>query len=220
MYLVEADRLERSVAESEALEAAIEEWQDFPESTLSHHGERCCRIAREWLIAMDHARQPAGEKLAGPRWIRQRVTWGPSRWPVYFCEAVSAKTLDCGALAALATVAFRARGLTCYTAQLIQQYTAGDSAHWYRAWESAHAPAHWIRGDLVYHEGSAVVVGDEVRLWDATAASWLNPKQVSGYGGVLALRVVAPDVHALTHLMWGAQRIPTNRWTPMYTPSV
>ena len=63
MYLVEAKRLERSVGPSEALQAAIEEWEDFPESTLLHHGERCCHIARQWLVAMDRARHPASELI-------------------------------------------------------------------------------------------------------------------------------------------------------------
>jgi hypothetical protein len=123
MYLVEAKRLERSAGASDALQAAIEGWADFPASELADHGEQCCRIAREWLLATDCARQPPGEPLAGPRWIRQRVTWGPNRWPVYWCEAVSGKVLDCGALAALATEAFRGRGLTCYPAQMIQLYS-------------------------------------------------------------------------------------------------
>jgi hypothetical protein len=132
---------------------------------------------------------------------------------------VSAKVLDCGALAALATEAFRGRGLTCYTAQLIQQYTQGDSAHWYRSWQQAQAEVHWIRGDLVYHEASAVVLGDELKLWDATAGWWADPKQVRGYSGVLAVRIVAPDVNGSTHFTWGAHRLPVNSWTPLENPA-
>ena len=213
MYLVEAKRLESSTGPSAALEAAIDAWADFPPSELKDHGDACCRIAREWFLATDRARQPAGERLAGPRWIRQRVTWGPSQWPLYWCDAAAAKTLDCGALAALATQAFRGRGLTCHTAQFIQQYTGADSAHWCAAWTNAEAAIHWIRDDLVYHEGSAVVSGDdEVRLWDATAGWWADPRQVAGYSSVLAVRIVSDDRDLPTSFAWGAHRITPNRW--------
>jgi hypothetical protein len=219
MYLVEAKRLERSAGPTAALQAAIEGWEDFPASELGDHGKQCCRIARQWLLATDCARQPAGEPLAGPRWIRQRVTWGPSRWPVYWCEAVSAKVLDCGALAALATEAFRGRRLTCYTAQMIQLYSEGDSCHWYASWERAQAEVHWIRDELVYHEGSAVVVGDsEIRIWDATAGWWADARQVTGYSGVLAVRVVAPERDRPPHFVWGTHRIPANRWQALEVP--
>ena len=65
--------------------AAINKWQHFPASVISHHGERCCEIAREWILSMDYAQVNAGSLLAGPRWLRQRYTWGPSSWPIHWC---------------------------------------------------------------------------------------------------------------------------------------
>jgi hypothetical protein len=216
MYLAEARGLEVPEYGGEALHAAIDAWQDFPSSELSEHPRPCCRIAREWLLAMDASQMPAGERLAGPRWIRQRVTWGPSRWPLYWCEAVAAKTLDCGALAALAKAAFRGRGVRCHTAQFIQQYTKGDSCHWYRSWELAQAEVHWIQEDLVYHEACAVLVrDDEIRIWDPTASWWVDPKQVFGYSAVIAARVLVADYDLPRHLTWGPHRIPLNRWQPL-----
>jgi hypothetical protein len=211
MNLVEAERLERESPRHAALRTAMETWTDQSASALSDHREPCCRIAREWVLAMDRARRPAREPLSGPRWIRERVTWGPSRWPLYWCEAVAAKTLDCGALAALATEAFRGRGVLCHPVQLIQQYTEGSGCHWRKAWAVAELTVQWICDDLVYHEGTAVVLDrDEVRIWDATAAAWLDPRQVSGYGGVLALRIVADS--QLADFTWGPHRIPAARW--------
>jgi hypothetical protein len=124
---------------------------------------------------------------------------------------VAADTLDCGALAALATAAMRERGLTCYPAQLIQQYTEGSGCHWRERWALAAVKADWIRGDLVYHEGSAVVLDhNELRIWDATAAAWLNPTCVSGYGGVLALRIESGE--QADDFQWGTHRIAAARW--------
>ena len=213
MYLAEARSLEVFETVCPALQAAIEDWQDFPASELSDHGAPCCHIAREWLLAMDYSQTPAADPLTGPRWIRQRVTWGPSRWPLYWCDAVESKTLDCGALAALAKEAFSARDVTTYTAQFIQQYTRGDSCHWYRSWERAEAPVHWIQGELVYHEACAVVVCEsEIRIWDPTASWWVDPKQVTGYSGVLAARVLIPQRDVPRSFDWGTHRLLPNEW--------
>ena len=31
-----------------------------------------------------------GDKLTGPRWMREHSKWGPSAWPIHWCEAVDA----------------------------------------------------------------------------------------------------------------------------------
>jgi hypothetical protein len=195
---------------------AIEAWQDFPSSELSEHEQSCCRTAREWLFGMDRSHMPAGELLSGPRWLRQRVKWGPSRWPLFWCEAVAATTLDCGALAALAKQVFLERGVPSYTAQFIQQYTKRDSIHWYRSWQRAEAPVCWIQNDLVYHEACAVAVGDgDIRIWDPTAGWWVDPRQVIGYSGVLAARILMSPCDLPQHLVWGAHSIIANEWQPL-----
>ncbi|HEY0005174.1 MAG TPA: hypothetical protein VGB17_10235 [Pyrinomonadaceae bacterium] len=193
--------------------AAIEKWQHFPASVISHHGAACCRLAHEWMMAMDFSQLNAGHPLTGPRWLRQKFSWGPSRWPIYWCEAVQEKTLDCGALAALSQEVFRARGVKSFPAQFIEQFSEDAARQWYRKWEGDESSIHWIKEDLIYHEGCAVLVrDDEIRIWDSTASWWVNPKQFGGYGGLLVLRVFADEKESPASFSWGTHRIIPNRW--------
>ena len=216
MFLAEAKSLQAVESAHVALHAAIDGWRDVPRSVMADHGERCCRTAQEWFLAMDYSHMGAGDVLTGPRWIRQRYTWGPTRWPLHWCEALEKKTLDCGALAALAQVAFLSRGVRCHTAQLIQRYTGDDSRNWRRNWEERDAGVSWIKDDLVYHEACAVEAGGaEVRIWDPTASWWVNPKQFEGYGSVLALRILVAEQPQVGQYTWGRHRIPPNQWHPL-----
>ncbi|HEX8475933.1 MAG TPA: hypothetical protein VF666_18045 [Pyrinomonadaceae bacterium] len=194
--------------------AAIEKWQHFPASFISHHGQPCCDVGREWILSMDFSLLNAGNPLTGPRWLRNKYKWGPSAWPLHWCEAAEQKTLDCGALAALSQEIFVARGVRSFPVQLIHQYSEHAASQWCKAWNSDDAnPLHWIKEDLIYHEGCAVVVRDnEIKVWDATATWWINAKQFGGYGGVLAIRVIDSQSAAPGALQWGAHRIVPNQW--------
>jgi hypothetical protein len=193
--------------------AAVERWQYCPASVILHHGKRCCRIAREWIFSTDYSQLNGENRLAGPRWIRQKFEWGPSKWPISWCEAVEQKSLDCGALAAVAQEVFSERGVTSYPAQLIQQYDEDTTRHWLSKWNSKEASVHWIKEDLIYHEGCVVVSrGNELKVWDASAAWWINPKQFGGYGGLLALRVCDPQAQSNPLFKWGPHTIAPNRW--------
>lgn len=224
MSLVE-DKIDLSVdtdlAEAQAAAAALEKWLYFPASTISHHGKACCEIAREWFIATDFSQLNGGNPLTGPRWLRQKYAWGASHWAMYWCEAMREKTLDCGALAALAQTLFTARGVRSFPAQFIQQYNAHATCHWLKSWEESGATnsgsnnleVHWIEDDLIYHEGCAVVVrGNEIKFWDATASWWMNPRQYGGYGGLLAARLFSTPDDSPSELVWGAHRIVPNQW--------
>ena len=193
--------------------AAVEKWQHFPASVLSHHGQACCQMAREWVLSMDYSQLNAASPHTGPRWLRQKYRWGPSSWPIHWCEAIQQKTLDCGALAALAHEVFTARGVRSYPAQLIQQFTENDTRQWYKRWESDESSMHWIKEDLIYHEGCAVVVRDnEIKIWDPSAGWWINPRQFGGYGALLVLRISTKQTESHTDFNWGAHRVAPNRW--------
>ena len=192
---------------------ALEKWENWPASTISHHGEACCRVAREWVLSIDYAQLGGGSLLTGPRWIRHRYPWGPSRWPIHWCEAVRQKTLDCGALAALSYEVFTARGVKSFPAQFIQQYSEDATRDWCKRWEGEETAVGWIREDLIYHEGCAVVAGDgEIKVWDASAGWWVSPKQYGGYGGLLALRIFDAGAGPETSYRWGAHAITPNVW--------
>jgi hypothetical protein len=189
-------------------------WQHFPYSCFSHHGEACCEIAREWIVANDYAQLNGSDLLTGPRWLRQRYEWGPSAWPMHWCEVVERKVIDCGAHAALAHEAFAARGVTAFRAQFVQRYSPDATAQWRKKWGDEQVSEHWLDGDIIYHEGNALLVGDdEVKLWDASAGWWINPRQAGGYGSLAAVRIFAEGQWGGGDgFRWGEHRIKPNEW--------
>ena len=192
-------------------------WDSFPVSELCHHDRPCCELARQWFRAMDFAQLNGSDRMSGPRWVRQKFEWGPSRWPLHWCETLGARVIDCGAHSALAAEAFAARGLTAFRAQLVQAYDKRAVDQWQVRWAAEPASDHWLGNGEIYHEANALLVGDdEVKLWDGSAACWLNPTQTRGYGAVIAVRIAVaePGPAALT---WGDHRLPANRWHDLRT---
>jgi hypothetical protein len=215
MYLVEDKRAPVARARNGAAPLPSDPWEHFPFSSLSHHGEACCEIARQWVIANDFAQLNGSDRLSGPRWLRQRYNWGPSVWPLHWCNAVSAKVIDCGAHAALAHEAFVARGLTAWRAQFVQRYDADATDQWRYRWGEGQASDHWLSDGFIYHEGNALLVGsDELKLWDGSAGFWLNPRQHGGYGSVVAVRIFA-DAAASAVFRWGDRRIVADGWNQL-----
>lgn len=217
MYLVEDKPAAAGAAHcGDAVDLAAPggKWQHFPNSHISHHGAACCDIAREWLVAFDFAQLNGGDILSGPRWVREHSAWGASSWPIHWCEAVDAATIDCGAHAAIAHEVFVARGVRAFRAQFIQRYSADAAASWRRNWGNEGVSDHWIDGDAIYHEGNAVLVGDDtVKLWDGSAGWWLNPRGDGGYGSLAAVRIEADVDGPAEGLRWGDRRIMLNQWT-------
>jgi hypothetical protein len=188
-------------------------WENFPNSYISHHGAACCDLAHEWLIAFDFAQLNGGDILSGPRWMREHSTWGPSAWPIHWCEAVDAKVVDCGVHAAIAQEAFIARGVRAFRAQFVQRYSTDAAASWRENWGKENVSDHWIDGDAIYHEGNAVLVGDDqVKLWDGSAGWWINPRGDAGYGSLAAVRIEADLDGFADGLRWGDRRIKLNQW--------
>jgi hypothetical protein len=97
---------------------------------------------------------------------------------------------------------------------LIQYYDKTAIEHWCRTWERSDSVVNWIGRELVYHEACAVVFNEsEIRIWDPTSEWWVNPKQLGGYGGVRALRIITPPGHrSLTKLLWHTYHIEPNQW--------
>jgi hypothetical protein len=216
MYLdavKERDELQTEVSGPDRLPA--DKWRHFPISTLSHHGATCCDVARHWIVAMDFAQLNGGDRLSGPRWLRARYEWGPSPWPMHWCELVERKVIDCGAHSALAHAAFEGRGVTAFRAQFIQSYSADAKAQWRTKWGAEQVSDHWLGEDsAIYHEGNAILAGeDEVKLWDSSAGHWLNPRHVEGYGSLSAVRFFAEGMQGGGDgLRWGEHRIKPNIW--------
>ncbi len=220
MYLVEGNTaaLERLDGELAPQRLASETWENFPYSSLSHHGSACCDIAREWVLTMDFAQLNGADLSSGPRWLRAKYKWGPSPWPMHWCEVVRRKVIDCGAHAALSREALSARGLTAFPAQLVQLYTRDATEQWRRSWSEEQASCHWLDGEHIYHEVTALLVGkDEVKIWDGSAGSWIDPRQPGGgYGSVVAMRIFADPQFVPEHgFAWGERRIFANGWNQL-----
>src|SRR5262245_48209268 len=99
-------------------------WMQASVSTLTDHGP-CCARARAWLIAMARSHDFAstdGLTFAAPRWLTKRWIWGPTRWPIAWCEAIKAETIDCGVFGVFALEIFRAKGLEAYPGQVLRTY--------------------------------------------------------------------------------------------------
>lgn len=216
MYLV-ADKPFATASELDR--PCFEPWAAFPVSYLSDHGTDCCQIARQWLRAMDFAQLNGSDLLSGPRWIRERFSWGPSPWPLHWCEALDAKSVDCGVHAALAQEAFEARGVSALRAQIVQRYDANAVAQWRARWGADGVSDHWLSGQYIYHEANAIVTGgSNIKLWDGSAASWSNPSQVTGYGSVAAIRIVLGEGEgkgAPSELNWGRHIITAGSWVEL-----
>ena len=199
------------------LDAALMRWRYSSPSLIAHHSKACCATAREWLFATDHSQLNGEHKLMGPRWVRTRYKWGPSQWPMTWCHAVEQDSLDCGALAAISSDIFTARGVDCYPVQLIQQYSQETTSHWSARWTTHPASTHWIQGALIYHEACAVQIrANEIRIWDPSAACWVNPKQFGGYGSTLALRLATGAV-GVQRFSWAHHEITAKEWQLLQT---
>jgi hypothetical protein len=215
MYLdAVEDLIETRIEERPAPSVASARWTDFPFSSLSHHGGACCEVAREWIVAMDFAQLNGGDLSSGPRWLRARYEWGPSPWPMHWCEVAARKVIDCGAHSALAHEAFVARGVTAFRAQFVQRYSADALCQWRTKWAADKVSDHWIGDDVIYHEGNAILIGeDEVKLWDSSAGSWIDPRQSGGYGSLAAVRLFADrQWGGGDGLRWGVHRIKPGAW--------
>jgi hypothetical protein len=192
----------------------FEKWKDWHPSQISHHGRLCCEIAREWITSTDFSELGGDSVLTGPRWLRQRFSWGASAFPIHWCEAVRRDTLDCGALAALAHEVFTVRGVKSFRVQLVQRFSHVATGQWTCSWsENGDSQLRWIDRDLIYHEGCAILVGqDEIKVWDASAGWWVDPKTGDGYGSLLAIRMAVPEAIGDKTFKWGDRRILANGW--------
>jgi hypothetical protein len=134
---------------------------------------------------------------------------------MHWCDAVRRKVIDCGTHAALSREVFGARGHVAFPVQLVQRYSKDSVEQWRGSWSKEEVSCHWLDGDHIYHEATALLVGDgEVKIWDGSAGSWVDPRQPgAGYGNVAAIRIHAdPQFVAPDGFKWGERRIEANAW--------
>jgi hypothetical protein len=59
----------------------------------------------------------------------------------------------------------------------------------------------------------AVVDGEELRVWNPTATTWVAPEDVHGYASIVAIRAGNATADGRT-VSWGALRLPLGEWAP------
>ena len=218
MYLVEANSAASRPFDEACAPGQLpsDRWQDFPPSRLSHHGAACCEIAREWVLAMDFAQLNGADTSSGPRWLRARYKWGPSPWPMHWCDVVRLKSIDCGGHACLSREMFTGRGRTAYPVQLVQRYSDDATDQWREKWGREQVSCHWLDGEHIYHEATALLVGDgEIKIWDASSGSWIDSAQSgAGYGSVVAVRIVV-EADLAGSLAWASHELSPNVWNQL-----
>ncbi len=185
--------------------------QRRPSRISTHKDAECCRIAKAWFLAMDLTLGAGVGLIAPPTWIRKRYEWGPTAWPLYWCDAVHSGELDCGALNALSMEALSARGVAVTAIQLVQEFSQSASLHWRRRWESAGRWDGWARGQYAYHEACAILDGPRLDVWDPTDNAWIEPSASRGYSAVNACRL--PFLTTRESVEWRGRRLNPRRWT-------
>ncbi|MEB4207728.1 hypothetical protein [Mycobacterium sp. 94-17] len=189
------------------------EWVGAAVSVLGRHGA-CCDRARAWLAAMGRSHDFAatdGLAFAGPGWLTERYAWGPTRWPLAWCDAVRAPTIDCGVFSAFALEIFRAKGIEAFPGQVLRFCAAERTTHWRSKWSSLPEAFNWIGSGVVYHEVNVVRVSEtDARVYDPTVGVWLDAGVKAGHGAHIAIRAELPVA-----LSWEGHKLVGGQWTKL-----
>ena len=195
------------------LRIAFDQWADSPISEISDHGAECCSTAKAWLKALDRSRRGSSSSQLAPAWILGKFPWGPSTWPIHWCEIAAAENLDCGALGDLARMIIRARGIRCLPVQVILQFSHQDAQHWASTWNEENLWAEWIVGSFAYHEVCAVMRDEqEISIWDPSDNTWISPGRAGCYGTAAAVRVFSDGEKLPPVLRWGSEVVTPGSW--------
>lgn len=204
-------------------EQCYNRWIEHPTSSIIHHDRDCCKQARLWFLS--YARSMEGWSssqfdLKAPTWLSQLFTWGPSLWPISWCQLVKEKTIDCGVFAALAREIFEAQGHSVHPAQALLSYNKTCTAHWKALWKNkmpSPSDLHhgevfqWVGDQVVYHEICIIELPNgTAKVYDATFGSWYEPLRRKGFGALLSVRSECPRL-----LEWGNKVLSCGEWVDL-----
>ena len=198
-------------------------WIEHPTSSLVHHDKACCEEARLWFLSLARSMEgwAAGQfELKAPTWLSQKYEWGPSLWPMSWCELMKEEVIDCGVFAVLAREIFRAQGHVAHGGQCLLNYNQICTDHWKDLWRDRmpftpgkreYKGFNWIGHDIVYHEVCIVEMPDQTaKVYDASFNQWYEAEGRRGFGGLLAVRSECPRL-----LTWGDKTLSYGEWVEL-----
>ena len=162
-------------------------------SRLARHPSSCCSRARSWFSAMTHSHALLNPGSL-PIWLHDQWEWGPSKWPMYWCEILENEKLDCGVLAELAEVALRETRRKTVRMQLIEEHDWDASRNWQQLWEDAGCYGDWVVGRFAYHEAVGILSDGSLEAWDPTDNCFSVPSPDRRPGRVAAVRLLPASV--------------------------
>lgn len=159
-------------------------------------------------------------ELKAPTWLSQKYEWGPSLWPMSWCELMKEETIDCGVFAVLAREIYRAQGHSAHAAQCLLNYNQVCTGHWKDLWKDRMPTLdgkrefkgfNWIGHTVVYHEVCLLEMPDQTaKVYDATFNQWYEPEGRLGFAGLLAVRSECPRL-----LRWGNKTLSCGEWVEL-----
>lgn len=181
-------------------------------SRLAMHPSSCCSRARSWFAAMAHSHALLNPG-SPPVWLHDQWEWGPSKWPIHWCEILGNEKLDCGVLAELAEVALRKAGRKTLRMQLIEEHDRDASRNWQQIWYDAGCYGDWIVGRFVYHEVVGILSNGGLEAWDPTDNCFTEPSEDRRPGRVAAVRLLPSGMAVSAEgVIWHGLRLEPNGW--------
>lgn len=199
------------------------QWLEHPSSAIIHHDKECCEEARLWFLA--YARSMEGwttsqHEMKPPSWLSQLFSWGPSLWPISWCEVVKEKIIDCGVFAALSREIFTAQGIEVHPAQALLSYNRVCTDHWKDLWITGMKKFEstktgevfpWVGDTVVYHEVCIIEqIDGSAKIYDSTFGHWLEPVKRNGFGALLSVRSECPRL-----IHWGEKILSYGEWVDL-----
>lgn len=181
---------------------------------MTHEHGDCCQRARNWLVGMARSFDfSVTDRMnaSGPGWLKEHYNWGPSVWPIHWCEAVNLETIDCGLFRVFANEIFAAKGITSFSAQVLRFQQPATTGHWRQKWAGLEDALPWAGQHFVYHEICAVALADDqCGLYDPTDGVWLDPDLTVGHGSHFGVRVESAEM-----LNWNQVTLGGNQWVSL-----
>lgn len=181
-----------------------------PSSELSHCGA-CCDQAKDWLVMMARSYDFSitdQSDHALPSWLISVYKWGPTQWPISWCQAVTKEEIDCGVFAAFTYHILKAKGCETYRAQVLLNFDATFYRHMNTRWSDIAKKIDWIGDGKFYHEVCAIVSNGALGIYDPTDAVMLSPEFNRGHGSVAAVNVESGRMYS-----WGQYQVGQSVWT-------